>query len=106
MAAGNASANLERAATPPLETLQEHFNKICTENCSQEWFRCAKEVLVNNGYNTYAYDNAVQIRLNKSKQKGDNIIAVGRTNYRKSFLLDLLELIFKTFTCITSASYA
>ena len=52
---------------------------------------------MNNGYNVYVNADAVRKCLDKDRQKENNIILVGQTNCRKSFLWDPLELNFKTF---------
>ena len=52
----------------------------------------------------YVYANNLRKCLDKSRQIGNNIIWVDQTNCRNSFLLNPLELIFKTFANATSAS--
>ena len=54
----------------------------------------------------YVYASNVTKCLDKSRQIGNNIILVDQTNCRNSFLLNPLELIFKTFANTTSASSA
>ena len=87
----NASATVERANKPRLDILKDHLNNRRTKSCSGEWFWCAEEVLLNDGYNPYAYADALKKCLDKCGN---------------SYLLDPPELFFKTFANPTLASYA
>ena len=67
---------------------------------------CAKEVLKNNSINLYVYAEAISQCLKNGRQKQNNVMLVGPTNCGKSFLLDPLELIYKTFMNPSATSYA
>ena len=67
---------------------------------------CAKKVLKNNSINLYVYAEAITQCLKNGRQKQNNIMLVGSTNCGKSFSLDLLKLIYKTFMNPSATSYA
>ena len=61
------SATVQRANKPQLDNLKDHLDNRCTKSCSAEWFRYAKEVLVNNGQNRYTYADAVRKCLDRGR---------------------------------------
>ena len=65
-----------------------------------------QEVLKNNSISLYIYAEAIRQCLKNGRQKQNNIMLVGPTNYGKSFLLDPLELIYKIFMNSSATSYA
>ena len=97
---------MERNSKSCIEILNEYANTACVENCNGEWFLCAKEVLKNNSINLYIYVEAIRQCLKNGLQKQNNIMLVGPTNCGKSFLLDPLELIYKTSMNPSATSYA
>ena len=102
----NAPAIVERNSKSRIEILNKYANTVCVENCNGEWFVCAKKVLKNNSINPYVYAEAIPQCLKNGCQKQNNIMLVGSTNCGKSFLLDPLELIHKTFMNPSATSYA
>ena len=97
---------MERNSKSCIEILNEYANTACVENCNGEWFLCAMEVLKNNSINLYVYAEAIRQCLKNGRQNQKNIMLVGPTNCGKSFLLDPLELICKTFMNPSTTSYA
>ena len=59
-----------------------------------------------NEINVYEFSSSVRQLLYYGRQKKLNIILVGPTNCGKSFLLNPLELIFKTFANPATGKYA
>ena len=97
---------MERNTKSCIKILNEYANTACVENYNGEWFLCAKEVLKNNGINLYVYAEAIRQCLKNGRQKQNNIMLVDSTNCGKSFLLNPLELIYKTFMNSSATSYA
>ena len=101
----DASKNVERAKESRISILKVHLEKECLPQCHGEWLVCAKQVLQQNGINLYCFASALH-QLQKGRQKRLNILLISPTNCRKSFLLNPLELIYKTFINPTTAKYA
>ena len=97
---------LAREKLPRMVVLKQFIDKECVVSCSGLWLRCAREVLRQNQINTYEFSSAIRQLLNKGRQKKLNILLVGPTNCGKSFLLNPLELIFKTFANPATGKYA
>ena len=88
----NALAIVVHISKSHIEILNDYANTACVENCNGEWFLRAKKVLKSNSINLYVYAKAIRQCLKNVRQKQNNIMLVGPTNCRKSFLLGLLEL--------------
>ena len=105
----NAPKIVELNCKSRMDILQEYVSSdsACNDNNNScEWFKCAKEALKNKRINLYTFADAVRQCIKYGRQKRNNIMLVGPTNCGKSFLLDPLELIFKTFVNPSSTSYA
>ena len=84
----NAPAILERNSKSRIEILNEYANTACVENCNGEWFLYAKEVLKNNSINLYVYAEAIRQCLKNDRQKQNNIMLVGPTNWSHKIALN------------------
>ena len=62
-----------------------------------ESLKSAKVVLKQNGFNVYVFAAALRDTIIKGRHKNNNIMLVDSTNCGKSFLVNPLELIFKSF---------
>ena len=93
----DASKNVERAKESRISILKAHLEKECLPQCHGEWLVCARQVLQQNGINLYCFASALRQLLEKERQKRLNVLLIGPTNCRKSFPLNPLELIYKTF---------
>ena len=102
----DASKNVERAKESRISILKAHLQKECLPQCHGEWLVCARQVLQQNGINLYCFASALRQLLEKGRQKRLNVLLIGPTNCRKSFLLNPLELIYKTFINLATAKYA
>ena len=102
----NTPALVERTSKSRILILIECGDKPCVENCNGQWFACANEVLKNNRVNIYTFADAMRKCLTNGRQKHNNIMIVGPTNCGKLFLLDPLEMIYKTFMNPSATSYA
>ena len=103
----NSEKTVEREQKSRIDLIKEFAAGECVSQCvDKEWLRCAREILSNNRMNVYYYACAIRNSLRKGRSKGNNILIVGPTNCGKSFLLNPLELIFKTFINPANTRYA
>ena len=102
----DASKNIQRANESRLSILMAHLEKECVPQCQGEWLVGAKQVLQQNGINLYCFASALRQLFEKGKQKRLNVLLIGPTNCGKSFLLNPLELIYKTFINPATGKYA
>ena len=82
---------------------KRNVHRSATESA---WSVCAKQVLQQNGISLYCFASALRQLLEKGRQKGLNVLLIGPTNCGKSFLLNPLELIYKTFKNPPTGKYA
>ena len=101
----NAETCLERQNKPRMQIIAEQASGVCITGCNEKWYNCAREVLQNNQVNLYYFAGAMRQALTKERQKNVNILIVGPTNCGKSFLLNPLEIIFKSFVNPATGSY-
>ena len=101
-----ASKIVRRKNQSRMEIIREASAANCTEGCKGQWLQCAKEVLMNNKIHPVVYATAIKQLLECGRGKFRNLLLVGPTNCGKSFLLRLLELLFKTFSNPASDKYA
>lgn len=78
---------------------------MCT-NCDGYWLSAAKQVLQKNGIDVHGFGQAVYDLREKGRGKYRNIILVSPANCGKTFLLNPLNKIFRTFTNPASGSFA
>lgn len=102
----NAPKVLARQQKERLQVVMDFTHTECVNDCNGQWLTCAREVLRNNNINCYVFADAVRQCLVKGRQKHVNILLVGPTNCGKSFLLNPLELMFKSFMNPATGRYA
>ena len=66
----------------------------------------ALEILRNNDVNKFVFADNVRELLREERGKNCNLIITGRSNCRKTFILNPLNTIFDTFTNPSSCKYA
>ena len=74
--------------------------------CQDEWLECAKEILHNNGIEQNIFAHAIVKLLAMGRGKGRNLYITGPANCGKTFILDPLRIIYKTFVSPVTCSYA
>ena len=84
-----------RKYSTPISIICNYAAEECAANFQEEELKCAKELLQNNKTNAFFFARALKNVFSKGRQKNINILMVGPTNCGKSFLLNLIELIFK-----------
>ena len=80
-----------------LEILQAALEGDCTHNCNGRWLTMAKDILDRNGITQTEFGAAVHELLDKGRGKYRNIFLKGGANRGKTFLLNPLTVIYKTF---------
>ena len=102
----NAPETCQREQKSRFQIIQENAAKDCVAGCGGTWLEMAYEVLRNNKINVHYFACALRTAFKKGRQKNVNILIVGPTNCGKSFLLNPIELVFKTFVNPASSRYA
>jgi hypothetical protein len=101
-----AKASLERMAKSRMEILHEALQETCKCEPISQWQNFALELLENNGIPRESFGNAVEELLRKGRGKYRNLMLTGPANCGKTFLLNPLNSIYKTFTNPASTSFA
>ena len=86
--------------------IRNHAVGKCADNCQAEWLKYAKGILQNNKTNVFFFACALRNVFLKGRQKNTNILIAGTTNCGRSFLLNPIELMFKTFVYFATGRYA
>ena len=101
-----APQTVQRETKSRISILERFLEEDCVPTCGGEWFDCAKEVLLKNGINIYVFTSALRECIKKGRQKNTNVLLVGPTNCGKSFLLNPIELMYKSFVNPATGKYA
>ena len=101
-----AKAAQVRMAKSRMEILHEARQATCKCEPVSQWHNLALELLQNNGILPESFGNAIQELLRKGRGKYRNIMLTGPANCGKTFLLNPLNSIYKTFTNPASTSFA
>ena len=99
-----AQQTLERRSMSRIDLLKRAYNDKCV--CQGEWLECAKEILHKNGIQRSIFADAIVKLLAMGRGKGRNIYIAGPANCGKTFILDPLRVIYKTFSSPATCSYA
>ena len=99
-----AQETLDRRSMSRTDLLKKAYNDKCV--CQSEWLECAKQILRNNGIERSIFANAVVKLLAMGRGKGRNLYITGPANCGKTFILDPLRVIYKTFVSPATCSYA
>ena len=101
-----AKASQEHMARSHMEILREAGQETYKCEPTSQWHNFASELLENNGIPHGSFGNAVEDLLRKGRGKYRNIMLTGPANRGKTFLLNPLNSIYKTFTNPASTSFA
>ena len=102
----NAKASIEREKTTRTEILRKCQTESCVDGCNMEWYECARQVLQLNSINLFVFADAMRDLLENGRGKFPNALIVGPANCGKTFLLKLLEIIFRAFNNPANNKYA
>ena len=94
-----------RTAKSRLQILEEAANEPCQCEPVLQWKELAVQLLKNNGIAPESFANAMKELLHKGRGKYRNIMLTGPENCGKTFLLNPLNKIYKTFTNPASTSF-
>lgn len=102
----DAPQELQRQQVTRFELLENAFTENCIPHCNGKWFRLSREILQNNGIAVNEFAQAVRTLLIEGRGKKRNVLLHGKTNCGKTFLLQPLNVLYKTFTNPASTSFA
>ena len=95
---------LDRRLMSRIDILKKAYND--NSICGGEWLECAKLSLHNNGIKRNIFADAIVKLLAMGRGKGRNLYITGPANCGKTFSLDPLRVIYKTFESSATCSYA
>ena len=102
----NATEQKTRLETSRLDSLRKAGDGKCICNVENEWLETATSLLQENHISPDHFANCVRLLLEKGRGKYRNIMLTGPANCGKTFLLNPLNVVFKTFTNPASTSFA
>ena len=102
----DASEVIKRRNANHMEVIRSYSEKDCVANCNGIWLSSAKEVLDKNNIHVNSFAEAMRKSFTVGRRNHVNIMLTGESNCAKSFLLEPIELIFKTFLNPATGKYA
>ena len=102
----DAQKSIDRKKMSRMQLIRDARNGQCVEGCCRHWLECAQEVLKNNNIHPVVFSAALKELLTKGRGKFRNLLLVGCTCSGKTFLLDPLCALFKTFVNPAVDKYA
>ena len=102
----NAQAKIDIGRKNRMQLMREAHSSHCVPGCDQQWIGCAREVLKNNNIHPAVFGSALKDLLTKGKGKFRNVMLVGCSDSGKSFQLNPLCKLFKTFVNPAAEKYA
>lgn len=100
-----APALVQRQKMSRMEVVLSFLHKPCVEGCNSTWLDAAIEILHNNDINVFVFADHIRKCLTVGRSKYTNILLHGPRNCGKSFLLNPLEDMYKTFINPTEGKY-
>ena len=101
-----AGKNLQRTRLSRIEILYSQLAGECIVGCQGQWLLMAKEILERNNIRHLDFAEAVRTLLQKGRGKYRNLYIKGPCNCGKTFLLNPLNILFKTFCNPASTTFA
>lgn len=101
-----ASEALIRSRLTRLEILEKALQNPCNEQCKGQWLECAKQLLSWNDISVQTFSLAVRNLLKMGRGKFRNVLLKGPANTGKTFLLNPLNVVYKTFSNPATSSFA
>ena len=101
-----AEEKLKRSKLTRLEIIEQALQNSCVENCKGQWLEMAENLIHRNGIDLIEFISACKLLLKKGRGKYRNILLTGPANCGKTFILNPLNLIYKTFSNPASTSFA
>ena len=101
-----ASEALERNKLTRLQILEKCLEDPCTAECNGQWIQCAKQLLRWNHVSIEVFTEAVRNLLEQGRGKFRNILIKGPANTGKTFLLNPLNIVYKSFINPATSTFA
>lgn len=101
-----ASETLLRSRLTRLEILEEALQNPCSEQCNGQWVECAKQLLRWNDVSQDTFTHAVRNLLEQGRGKFRNILIRGPANTGKTFILNPLNVVYKSFSNPATSTFA
>ena len=100
-----ASETLLRSRLTRLEILGEALQNPCNEQCNGQWIDCAKQLLRWKDISQDTFTQAVRNLLEQGRGKFRNILIKGPANTGKTFILNPLNVVYKSFSNPTTSTF-
>ena len=101
-----ASEVLQRSKLTRLQILEKCLEDPCTAECFGRWAECAQQLLMWNHVPIEDFTQAVKNLLEQGRGKFRNILIKGPANTGKTFLLNPLNIVYKSFTNPATSTFA
>ncbi|XP_057309731.1 uncharacterized protein LOC130647782 isoform X1 [Hydractinia symbiolongicarpus] len=102
----DAKPSAKRRNTPRTDIICEAAAADCVDFCDGRWLQCALEVLRFNGLHLIVFSEALRDLLVNGREKHRNIFITEPADCAKTFLLDPLQKIFRTFSNPSDNKYS
>ena len=102
----NAESELARSKLSRVEIVYRELESPCVDGCQGKWLETAEQVLQRNGISREEFSEAVRNLLQQDRGKYRNVFLKGPANCGKTFLLNPLNTVFKTFTNPATTTFA
>ena len=93
-----ASEALIRSRLTRLKILEKALQNPCNKQCKGQWLECTKQLLSWNDISVQTFSLAVRNLLKMGRGKFWNVLLKGPANTGKTFLLNPLNVVYKTFS--------
>ena len=101
-----ASEVLERSKLTRIQNLEKCLQDHCSAECYGRWAECARQLLMSNHVPIKVFTEAVKNLLQQGRGKFRNILIKGPANTGKTFLLNPLNIVYKSFTNPATSTFA
>ena len=102
----NAESGLACSKLSRVEIVHHKLENPCVDGCQRKWLEMVEQVLQHNGISRDEFSEAVRNLLQQGCGKYKNVFLKGPANCGKTFLLNLLNTAFKTFTNLATTTFA
>ena len=102
----NAESDLARSKLSRVEIVYRELENPCVDGCQGKWLEMAEQVLQRNGISRDEFSQAVRNLLQQGRGKYRNVSLKVPANCGKTFLLNPLNTVFKTFTNPATTTFA
>ena len=101
-----AGKKLERCKSSRIDILYREMGKQCVDGCGRRWLHMAEDILQRDNIQKLEFAEAVRNLPKNGRGKYRNILLKGPANCGKTFLLNPLNIVFRTFTNPVTTTFA